>query len=93
MTEITRFDIDRGISDVYVKAISDLYKIFRLHTTIKILVVLDGSISLTEGNSVFGVGRVVRLLRESIFGCTRCGVKEFRSALTQSVKEMQPLLR
>lgn len=71
MNDISRFDIDRGISDVYVKAISDLHKIFRLHTTIKILVVLDGGISLTEGDSVFGVGRVVRLLRESKIGCTR----------------------
>ncbi|MGZ5441801.1 MAG: hypothetical protein ACXW5U_17890 [Thermoanaerobaculia bacterium] len=59
-----------GVSDVYRKHISELYKIFRLRTTIRILFVVDTEISLTEIPSAFGVGRVIRLLRESHIGCT-----------------------
>jgi hypothetical protein len=71
MNDFSRLDVARSISDVYIKAIDDLHELFHRHTTIKILVVLDGGISLTEGSSVFGVGRVVRLLRETTIGCTR----------------------
>ena len=78
MNDFTQFNIDRGVTDVYVKTISDLHRRFQLFTTIKILVVLDGGISLTEGNSMFGVGRVVRLLRESKIGCTRFTVDTAR---------------
>lgn len=70
MNDSTQFDATLGVSDVYVKAISELHKAFRLHTTIKILIVVDGGISLTEAPSAFGVGRIVRLLRESHIGCT-----------------------
>src|SRR5882757_3468518 len=58
-----------GVSDIYYKAIGDLYNHIHLYSTIKILVVVDGSISLTEASSGFGVGRVIRLLRESHLGC------------------------
>ncbi len=74
MNGISKFDATIGVTDVYVKAVSDLYKHFHLHTTIKILVVVDGGISLTEAPSGFGVGRVVRLLRESHIGCTHFAV-------------------
>ncbi|MGH8608261.1 MAG: hypothetical protein ACREX9_12840 [Gammaproteobacteria bacterium] len=74
MNDFTKFDATLGVSDVYVKAISDLHKIIRVHTTIHILVVVDGGISLTEAPSGFGVGRVVRLLRESHIGCTHFSV-------------------
>ncbi len=74
MNGLEKFDATFGVSDVYVKAISDLYKHFHLHTTIKILIVVDGSISLTEAPAGFGVGRVVRLLRESHIGCTHFSV-------------------
>lgn len=74
MNGLTTFDATLGVSDVYVKTIGDLHKRFHLHTTIKILVVVDGSISLTEAPSGFGVGRVVRLLRESHIGCTHFSV-------------------
>lgn len=70
MNDFNKYDIARGVSDVYIKAISDLSKVFRLWTTTKILVVVDGDISLTEDTLGFGVGRIVRLLRESTIGCT-----------------------
>jgi hypothetical protein len=74
MNSLTTFDATLGVSDVYAKTISELHKRFHLHTTIKILVVVDGSISLAEAPSGFGVGRVVRLLRESHIGCTHFSV-------------------
>jgi len=60
----------RGVSDVYVPTIAELHEAFFLRSTVRILVVVDSEISLTEGPSAFGVGRVVRLLRESTVGCT-----------------------
>jgi len=78
MNDFNKFDVARGVSDVYIKAISDLSKVFRLRTTIKILVVVDGGISLTEAPSGFGAGRIVRLLRESTIGCTRFEVDTAR---------------
>jgi len=68
MTDHLQFDIAHSVSDVYAKTIADLHKLFRRR--IRILVVLDGGISLTEAPSAFGVGRVVRLLRETTIGCT-----------------------
>jgi hypothetical protein len=67
MNDVIQFDA-RGVSDVYVRPIADLFHWFG-HTTIKILIVVDGSISLTEAPSGFGLGRVIRLLRESHVGC------------------------
>ncbi len=58
----------RGVSDLYLKPILDLHRLFG-RTYIKILVVVDGVISLTEAPSGFGLGRVIRLLRESHIGC------------------------
>ncbi|MDZ4855738.1 MAG: hypothetical protein SGJ26_12915 [Nitrospirota bacterium] len=82
MNGFAKFDATLGVSDVYVKTIGELHKRFHLHTTIKILVVVDGgsfgSISLTEAPSGFGVGRVVRLLRESHIGCTHFEVDTAR---------------
>jgi hypothetical protein len=78
MNDFMKFDPLRGVSDVYAKAVFDIHKLFRLHTTIKILVVVDGGISLTESPSAFGVGRIVRLLRESHIGCTHFTVDTAR---------------
>lgn len=69
MSDFRLHDVARGVSDVYTKVIADLYKIIRLRTRVRILVVVDGSISLTEAPSGFGVGRIVRLLRETSVGC------------------------
>jgi hypothetical protein len=60
----------RGVSDVYLPTVAELHEAFFLRSTVRILVVVDSEISLTEGPSAFGVGRVVRLLRESTVGCT-----------------------
>lgn len=62
-----------GVSDVYRKAVAEVHALIRFRTTIRILVVVDGGISLTEAPSGFGVGRVVRLLREHT-GCTTFAV-------------------
>lgn len=78
MTDFARFDAALGVSDVHAKAIGDLYKAFHRHTTVRILIVVDGSVSLTEAPSGFGVGRVVRLLRESHIGCTHFEVDTAR---------------
>lgn len=78
MNHFANRDIIIDVSDVYVKTVSELYKRFHLHTTIKILVVVDGGISLTEAPSGFGVGRVIRLLRESHIGCTHFDVDTAR---------------
>lgn len=78
MNEFLDQQIAVGVSDVYAKAISDLEKAFRLHTTIKILIVVDGGISLTESDFGFGVGRVIRLLRESHIGCKHFSVDTAR---------------
>lgn len=78
MSDEFRLETIRGISDVYLKPIKDLHLAFHRHTTIKILVVVDGSVSLTESSSGFGVGRVIRLLRESHVGCKRFTVDTAR---------------
>lgn len=67
-----------GVSDVYANAIGRLHDLIRLRSTIKILLVVDGGISLTEGPSAFGLGRVIRLLRESHIGCTHFSVDTAR---------------
>ena len=67
-----------GVSDVYAPVLEELRDRFRLHAVQKILVVVDGGISLTEAPSAFGVGRVIRLLRESTIGCTRFQVHTAR---------------
>jgi hypothetical protein len=59
-----------GVSDVYTSVIAELHEAFFLRSTVKILVVVDNEVSLTEAPSGFGVGRVIRLLRESTVGCT-----------------------
>jgi len=70
MDEPTRYNPSIGVSDVYVRVIDDLAKAVGRRTRVKILIVVDGSLSLTESVSGFGVGRVIRLLRESAVGCT-----------------------
>lgn len=67
-----------GVSDVYAPLLEELRQRFRRHVVQKILVVVDGSISLTEAPSAFGVGRMIRLLRESNVGCTRFEVHTAR---------------
>lgn len=71
MNEPTLRDALVGVPDIYRKALLDLHEIIGRRTTVRILVVVDGVISLTEAPSAFGVGRVVRLLRESQVDCTR----------------------
>jgi hypothetical protein len=78
MNDARNSDVTRGVSDVYIKAVSELSRRFHLQTAIKILVVVDGGISLTEDALGFGVARVVRLLRESSIGCTRFEVDTAR---------------
>ena len=58
-----------AVSDVYVGAVRGLYEALRPRTNIRILIVVDGAVSLTEAPGAFGVGRLVRLLRESHVGC------------------------
>ena len=87
MNGLAKFDATLGVSDVYVKSISELHKLFHLHTTIKILIVVDGSISLTEAPSGFGLGRVVRLLRESHIGCTHFSVDVRLDRVSSAVSE------
>ncbi|MFN0073347.1 MAG: hypothetical protein ACKVVP_17845 [Chloroflexota bacterium] len=70
MIDVHQVEALSGVSDVYLKPIGDLYDRIKLFSRVKILVVVDGSVSLTEAPSGFGVGRVVRLLRESHIGCT-----------------------
>lgn len=74
MEDKRKFDTVLAVSDVYARAIAGLHDLIRLRSTIKILVVVDGGISLTESPTAFGVGRVIRLLRESHIGCTHFSV-------------------
>lgn len=67
-----------GVSDVFQRVLDGLHDRFHLFTTIKILVVVDGGVSLTEAPSGFGVGRVIRLLRNSHIGCTEFSVDTAR---------------
>lgn len=69
--EARKLELDqlRGISDIYTPTIAELYRRIRLISTVRILVVVDGSVSLTEAPSAFGVGRIVRLVRETRVGC------------------------
>lgn len=78
MEDMARIITVHGVSDVYADIIGKLHDIIRLRSTIKILIVVDGSISLTEAPSGFGLGRVIRLLRESRIGCTRFSVDTAR---------------
>ncbi len=82
MNDIAPLTALHGVSDVYVNAVLDLHKIFR--TTVKILVVVDGGISLTEGPGAPGVGRVIRLLRESHIGCKYFSVDTARRENTNA---------
>ncbi len=67
-----------SVSEVYAPAFEKLHEAIRLRTRLRILVVVDGGIELTEAPSAFGVGRVIRLLRESSVGCTRFTVDTAR---------------
>jgi hypothetical protein len=58
-----------GISDIYRPTLAEIYRRFRLISTVRILVVVDGGISLTEAPSAFGVARIVRLVRDARMGC------------------------
>ncbi len=70
--EIKAFHDFSHISEAYRPHIIDIAERFHLWTTIRILLVVDSfSISFTEAPSGFGVGRLVRLLRESKVGCLR----------------------
>jgi hypothetical protein len=53
--------------------LAEIFDPFRPRTSIKILVVVDGRLDLdeVEGGMGFGVGRVIRLLRESKDTCNR----------------------
>ncbi|MDR4472017.1 MAG: hypothetical protein MRJ92_04965 [Nitrospira sp.] len=61
------------MSDVYLKVV-DLHHATVTPATVNILVVVDGQ-DIPDGSSLgVGVGRVVRLLRESHVGCTHFSV-------------------
>jgi hypothetical protein len=62
---------DLKVTEYYRPHIEDLTAKIRFRTTIRILFVVDLEIDLLEDSSAFGVGRVIRLLRESRVGCTR----------------------
>ena len=62
------------VTEYYRRHIEDLTAKIRFRTTIRILFVVDTEIDLVEDNLAFGVGRVIRLLRESRVGCTRFNV-------------------
>lgn len=63
-----------SVADRYRPEILKLHERLRLRTTVKILVVVETPMSLTENPSAFGVARVVRLLRENAVGCKRFAV-------------------
>lgn len=71
MNDLPFPDVLHRVPDVFHRPVLELDKVFRLRTTIRILIVVDGFISLTESPSGFGIGRIVRLLRESTVGCMR----------------------
>jgi hypothetical protein len=94
MNDRIHHDALLGVSDVYSKHLAELLERFRFRTTVKILVVIDGGISLTEAPSGFGLGRVVRLLRESNVGCLNfavdLAVREGAAATVASPAANQP---
>ncbi len=65
-----KFDSLTGVSDMFRDDVARLHAAFLRRTTISILIVVDGFVSLTEAPSGFGIGRIVRLLREEHIGCT-----------------------
>lgn len=75
--DIAKRDLDpvRGVPDIYTPTVAEIIRRFSLFSTVKMLVVVDGGISLTEAPSAFGVGRLVRLLRESRIGCKHFDVE------------------
>ena len=58
--------ITRDISSYYIDYASDI--LVSLFTKIKILVVVDSSIDLDLDTDSFGIGRVIKLIRETTFG-------------------------
>ncbi|MGF1593384.1 MAG: hypothetical protein ACFCUW_08905 [Kiloniellaceae bacterium] len=63
-----------AVADIYRDHLAIAHKEFLLTARIRILVVVDTEISLTSGPGVFGIGRLVKLLRDTKAGCTRFDV-------------------
>jgi hypothetical protein len=78
MNDFAKYDIISGVTDVYLRPIREFEKVIFGITTIKILIVVDGGLSLTESANGFGIGRLIRLLRESQICCTRFQVDTAR---------------
>jgi hypothetical protein len=79
------------VADVYRDHLAAPYKEFLLTARIKVLIVVDTEISLTTGPGVFGIGRLVKLLRETKAGCTRFDVTlAQRSSVSPMVTNPNP---
>jgi len=79
------------VADVYRDHLAATYKEFLLTARIKILIVADTEISFTTGPGVFGIGRLVKLLRETKVGCTRFDVTlARRSSVSPMVTNPSP---
>lgn len=64
-----KYDIDlNNVIDIAKSALSKYF--LRLVQHPRILIVVDTEISLSPGDSSFGIERVIRLLRETTIGCT-----------------------
>ncbi len=57
-----------AIGDRYIDILKDVYGRYRLHTTVRILVVTDGP-TTGLGPGEFGMGMVIDLIRNSSVGC------------------------
>lgn len=75
--------------DPFDRPLNELFEPLRLRTLIRILVVVDGRLDLSEKGGIgFGVGRVIRLLRESTAGCNRFEVDTARRETKAEFEEI-----
>src|SRR5690606_34862019 len=74
----------------YRDHLAPAYKEFLLTARIKILIVVDSEISLTSGPGAFGIGRLVKLLRDTKVGCTRFDVTLARRSSGAMVTNPSP---
>lgn len=75
LTELTELT---GVADIYRDALFDVFDFFS--PKVKILVVVDPSISLTPGTNAFGIGKMIAHLRSERVGCMRFEVTLARRA-------------
>jgi hypothetical protein len=79
------------VADIYRDHLAATYKEFLLTARVNILVVVDTEISLGTGSGVFGIGRLIKLLRDTQVGCTRFNVTiARRSTVSPMVTNASP---